>query len=422
MDLYYISIGCMNLFRKESEESQLQKFLGRPSIVQSLPLKTTAILSFFVLFMLFFFVVCGSYTRRITVIGNISPYGDVIRIYGPPQGVIETVNIKEGQSVSKGSILFIVRNDRIKNSISSTNGKIVALKNRINLIDVFIENGAKLANLTLIKINGKIQIETHEIKIFDSMISLLEKKSSLSEDTLNAMGKLFKTHNISRTQYQTAKREFIDIKIDKNEIVARRENAKKELLELELMLSETPIDWEKERLNLSRSREELYQQLLELDENWRIEVNAPIDGKIGTINASIGKSASRQEWLATLVPSDYKMEAILYVPSKAIGFLKGNEHVQLRLDPFPYQKFGYLTGVVSHVSTTAVWPEEISGKVQLNEPVYLVRVKLDKQTIKAYGRDESLRPQMRLNADILLDKRMIYEWLLEPLYTITGKI
>ncbi|SST67271.1 type I secretion membrane fusion protein, HlyD family [Acinetobacter baumannii] len=56
-----------------------------------------------------------------------------------------------------------------------------------------------------------------------------------------------------------------------------------------------------------------------------------------------------------------------------------------------------------------------------NEPIYLVKVKLEKQTIAVYGENIPLKSGMLLEADIKLDTRKIYEWILEPLYTISGK-
>ena len=57
-----------------------------------------------------------------------------------------------------------------------------------------------------------------------------------------------------------------------------------------------------------------------------------------------------------------------------------------------------------------------------NEPVYLVKVTLNQQTVKAYGESKPLKVGMAFDADIMQEKRKLYEWVLEPLYSITGKI
>ena len=57
-----------------------------------------------------------------------------------------------------------------------------------------------------------------------------------------------------------------------------------------------------------------------------------------------------------------------------------------------------------------------------NESVYLVKVKPEKQTVKVYGEEKPLQMGMALEADILNERKKLYEWVLDPLYSITGKL
>ncbi|HGG7815646.1 TPA: HlyD family secretion protein, partial [Neisseria meningitidis] len=116
-------------------------------------------------------------------------------------------------------------------------------------------------------------------------------------------------------------------------------------------------------------------------------------------------------------------------PSKAVGFIKPKDKVVLRYQAYPYQKFGHATGEIISVARTALGKQELSGlgiiftnPTLLNEPAYLVKVKLEKQTIKAYGENKPLQIGMILEADILHERKKLYEWVLDPLYSISGKI
>jgi membrane fusion protein len=51
-----------------------------------------------------------------------------------------------------------------------------------------------------------------------------------------------------------------------------------------------------------------------------------------------------------------------------------------------------------------------------------VLVTLAEQSVRAYGTPEALRPGMRVEADILGERRKLYEWLLEPLFSLTGEL
>ena len=56
------------------------------------------------------------------------------------------------------------------------------------------------------------------------------------------------------------------------------------------------------------------------------------------------------------------------------------------------------------------------------EPLYRVRVRLERQDVTVYGRPLALRPGALLDASILLEQRRLYEWLLDPLYSAMGRV
>lgn len=56
-----------------------------------------------------------------------------------------------------------------------------------------------------------------------------------------------------------------------------------------------------------------------------------------------------------------------------------------------------------------------------NEALYRIKVRLEKQTIDAYGQVQNLKSGMTLEADILQDKRKIWEWIAEPVLAVTNR-
>lgn len=128
--------------------------------------------------------------------------------------------------------------------------------------------------------------------------------------------------------------------------------------------------------------------------------------------------------LLSLLPEDSELQAQLLVPSRAIGFVEPGNTVLLRYQAYPYQKFGHHIGRVLRVSRSAVnaGGSTSTGSGQASEPYYRVLVALDAQTVTAYGKSEALRPGMLVEADILSERRKLYEWLLEPLYSLRGTV
>lgn len=56
------------------------------------------------------------------------------------------------------------------------------------------------------------------------------------------------------------------------------------------------------------------------------------------------------------------------------------------------------------------------------EPMYRIRLKLDRQSVQAYGKSMPLRSGMLVDASVLLEQRRLYEWVLEPLFSISGRM
>ena len=110
------------------------------------------------------------------------------------------------------------------------------------------------------------------------------------------------------------------------------------------------------------------------------------------------------------------------MPSRAIGFVKPGQRVKLMIDAFPFQHFGTQQGVIDTVSQTVLAPNEILGAVALKEPAYRVTVRLDRQTVAAYGQAIPLQPDMSLQADITLEQRSLIAWLLNPLISARGRM
>jgi len=80
------------------------------------------------------------------------------------------------------------------------------------------------------------------------------------------------------------------------------------------------------------------------------------------------------------------------------------------------------------VSRTALPPAEIANfmagnqQAQQGEPLYRITVDVPKQSVTAYGKSHPLQAGMLLDADVMQERRHLYEWVLEPLFSLSGKI
>jgi len=142
--------------------------------------------------------------------------------------------------------------------------------------------------------------------------------------------------------------------------------------------------------------------------------------------AEPGQTVNYGDTLITLIPASSQLQVELYAPSKSVGFIKPRQRVGLRYDSFPYEKFGIQYGTIREITRSSLSSSDIMIRNSLtwkeNEGHYRLIVDLEKTTITAYGKQEPLRAGMTVAADVELDNRYLYEWLLEPVWSLRGKI
>ncbi|HEY0960803.1 MAG TPA: HlyD family efflux transporter periplasmic adaptor subunit [Pseudomonadales bacterium] len=160
---------------------------------------------------------------------------------------------------------------------------------------------------------------------------------------------------------------------------------------------------------------ELQKQQLRMTAEQDTIVAAPTRGRVAMVLRQPGMSVVAQEPVMMLLPDGALLQAELWLPSSASGFVARGQGVNLRYEAFPYQKFG-----VQHARIDAI--AESAVQVQQNAPpLFRALATLDAQHIVAFGSPRPLRPGMALSADIVVDRRSLFEWLLEPLFSISGR-
>ena len=123
-----------------------------------------------------------------------------------------------------------------------------------------------------------------------------------------------------------------------------------------------------------------------------------------------------------ILPEGSELIAELLLPTRSAGFVQLGNKTRLRFDAFPYQRFGFIESEITRIDQTLISPNEIQLPISLREPVYRLRAKLNQQKMQAFGKEFDLKSGMLFEADIMLEKHSIIEWLFEPIYSLRGRI
>jgi membrane fusion protein len=407
------------LFRSEAISHQARGLQGEVILGTRLPwLLLGYILSGF-LFALLAIILFAQYSRKESVSGVLIPQAGIIRITATQGGLITNVAASEGQTLLAGAPVAELR--LAVDMLSGNTGK--ALEAAV-LNEQAAARNAGLAQVEMVRadharlLQRKSVIQSQYQEAL-TMKGILVEKDKLASKNLARARDLKQKGFVSETWLDDAQAAAIDAQQAVSNADGALLSLNMELAEVNGRLGEIPILLDQARSQAQSQDAGMAQKLEQVRSDSTYAVTSPIDGVVVAVPSKVGQTAQPGSTLVILTPKNSPLEAELYVPSRAFGFVRPDQEVSLQYEAFSYKKFGAGKGRVLAVSQTPLTPAEaaLSG-VTANEPVFKVRVALEKDYVMAYGNQAKLRPGMLLKADIIIERRSIIDWLLDPLYAV----
>jgi membrane fusion protein len=259
---------------------------------------------------------------------------------------------------------------------------------------------------------------------------LHRQRLALAQQSLERLESLSRDQFISPAQVQTKKEEVIGLQAQAQALARQSASLARDRAVLEGELRGLPLSLKARQGAIERNLAELAREAAEQDAVRQIVVRAPQDGTVAAVLAEAGQSVSPASALASLIPAGAKLQAHLFAPSGAVGFVRPEQEVRLRFEAFPYQKFGHQSGHVLQVSRTPLAAPELAGLPLAGptggdghaEPMFRITVALDEPQLRAFGGNQPLVAGMRMQADVLLERRRLIEWLFEPVLGLSSRI
>ena len=286
----------------------------------------------------------------------------------PMSGVIEEIQIKEGDLVEKDQILM-----RIESDTNTNTSKI-------------LENS--------------VEIKRNQIKTFEAQI--LENKN-LNMDNMELLKEKIEIYQNLSDRYEALYAEGAVSELDYLNQKTRLQSLKSELLQYKMDWTTKTKTQDVQIQDLKNSLNEIKGQLKENDLNLMNKtIQAPVAGYVFDLKPIVpGYSAQMTETIVKIVPMG-DLIAYLEIPSSEIGFIKKGMEVEINIDSYPSTDFGVLEGVISTIGTDALEPDPSE---QRNQFVYPARVTLQSQNLKIKGgRELNLKVGMSLQGNIKLRK------------------
>jgi len=389
------------------------------------------------------FVTFGAVTRKAHVAGITVPQAGSISIATPNAGVMIRTHIKEGQVVMEGQALFEISTAR-----QAENGELTALiGQQLAARQTTLASEQRLRTTQYRDkkqaAHERLQNQAMEAEQLTQEIALAQRRHELALQSQAKFEVLQQSGYVSPAQTQQKQEEAIDLAAKLGSLKRNKVQLEASRLTVQADLAAMETGLATDLAQLERTQASLQQEIAENQSRRSALITAPNNGTVTAITYEPGQTVAAGQMLATLIPRDGRnkssnsaLEVHLYAPSRTAGFVAAGQRVLIRYQAYPYQKFGLQPGTVIDVGKTPFAPAELPQHLastilsnaqqsvlgtNSNEALYRIKVRPDHQTIDAYGQAQELKAGMTLDADVVQDKRRIWEWIVEPLLAIAQR-
>jgi hemolysin D len=374
--------------------------------------------------------------------GKFIPNARVKVIQPAITGVVREIAVKDGQRVTAGQLLMKLDTTQAsadtdkahaawldaKLGAARANALLTAQQNeRAPVVEAVVSAPASRMADVQRQAEGAWREYSDQ---YDSMESELVKRQAELDSTRAEIDKLQKIAPLARQQADAyraliekkyvAKNDYLDKEqaaLDKeHELVAQRDHARElaaGVASQRAQVQATASKFRRSQLDeLEKDTQQIAQsQADETKASTRqalLSLNAPVAGTVQQLSVhTLGGVVTTAQALMKIVPDD-ALEVEAQLLNKDVGFVVVGQRVAVKVEAFPYTRYGYLNGTVIDVSNDAVQDK----KLGLTFPI---RIQLETDQMKVDNRWITLTPGMTVTADIKTGRRSVIGYFLDPL-------
>jgi hemolysin D len=375
----------------------------------------------------------GKVDEVATARGKIIPDGRVKVIQPMEAGVIKAIHVQEGQKVREGQLL-IELDPTIKQADARSTTRTLTLHRA--------DRSRLMAELAGDAQPPAYRLSTVQKQLMDArgseyqakeeaLILIIAQRKGTLEAAETGLSKLRKTHAIVREQEEAQKQLLDQGYLPRLKYLDKQRElyeAEREMEIQEKAVKQAGDSLEEAKKNLEALKKERERGILSdiVDKEKSIvamegevtkakkmydyeKLLSPVDGTVhGLSSYTIGGVVTPAQPIVTIVPEGTPLIVEAQALNKDIGFLRVGQDAEIKLDTFPFQKYGTIKGNVTFISPDAFEDEKIG-------PVYRVKISIERLTIPVDGRTVRLAPGMAASVEVKTGKRRIIEFFLSPL-------
>ena len=412
------------------------------------PLPLAARMGVFFGVVVFFSALIASYFCKVDVIvegsGKLVSVNQNIVMKPLDRSVIKSIDVKVGQVVKPGQLLISfdpsinrAEEERLRSELSSIEAQyerwLAEFENRDYKLPAKPSRNQQWQRAIF---DQRRSYFKEKIRYFDESIKRVEANIKSTDETIQKQRQRYKALDEITDMYEglhsktvVSKKQVLEIQMSKMQLeadIAKLENSIREashekqstaasketfVMEWKKDISEQLVGAEQSKTTIRKSLE----KVLRLNEY--IELRAPCEAIVHEIASfPVGSAVREAEALITLVPIDCEIELEAEIPAKDIGRVNVGDSVRVKLNAFPFQKHGTLSGTLRTISEDTFQKDNVR---QENEKIaegayYRARIPV---TGKLRGTHSNFRliPGMEAQAEIKVGVRRVIEYIIHPL-------
>lgn len=376
--------------------------------------------------------------------GKIIPSGNVKVVQPFERAVVKKLYVQDGMNVKQGQLLIeldatelVADQEKNRNALSESR---LAQRRAQRILEALAAQAPSIASLPpLPGIPELTQAESNRLMLSeyqafrtqlnaqDAELTHLQAQGATTRESLGKLEALYPLleqraadfKRLLAKQY-VAQHQYLDQEQQRLETAKEIEVQRRRLTETQTLIARqrqqkaaTLADFTRQtREKLSQAELQLAQQQQDdrkLDSRRTLlELRAPVDGTVQQLAVHTeGGVVTEAQPLLVVVPAHDGLAIDAFVQNKDIGFVRAGQIAEIKVDAFPYTRYGLVDGTVLNVSSDAIQDEK-------QGLIYHAKVKMKKDWMNIDGKQLRLSPGMSVAVEVKTGKRRVIEYFLSP--------
>ena len=437
--------------RKETDAPALHaheaQFLPAALALRDSPLHPAPRIALWLIMLFALIALLWAVFRRIdvvaTAVGKIIPNDRTKVIQSMETVVVKAIYVRDGQHVQQGQVLIELdatdagadserlRNEALTARLEAARAQalLAALASGTPL-RLLLLDGADAARLLAEQSKATGQYQEYQARQQQLQAEITRRRAEL-QATREQVTKLEQTTPIARQRAQDYQNLLKDNFVSRHGYLEREQTrieqeqdlagSRSKIAEIRAALAETQ---QQQATLAAETRRQLLdqhnlaaQKAASLQQEWvkadqrgqLMRMTASVAGTIQQLAVNtVGGVVTPAQPLMVIVPTDNVLEVEAMLPNKDIGFVYPGQEAEVKVETFPFTKYGTLHGTIIQVSSDAIQDEKLGL-------IYATRVKLAKDNIQVENKIVRLTPGMAVTVEVKTGKRRVIEYFLSPL-------